>query len=552
MDEPNIILTTLSEVAKNPGKLLFGAWEFFLSWMGTRHWLAMLFLLIPGGTLLTMLSLSTYGQFRGSIAISEAYLEEVNAEELGENAKGDNQQEPDSDGQASANSLFEQESVSPRSEMMLRRILQLDTSNRSATYLVATQLAKRGRIGQARLMMRKIAAKGARGFPPSHAWLASEQISNNQIISPEDKQALLNDLEIASEWQAVSPLLMSVYADLLVSEKRVNAAMKVLEQPAKRDERLWLKLANIAKVAGRDDAFENALTRIREKHQPDIDSHTAQADQYAAVAQAALLEENIELAIQLANAGLRKSSNDLLLRRIMSEAYVIQYRKTSDVTKGRFSLELLDAAMKADSSNPAVTEEVAKLQSLGENVTPELVALLEEKLTSGKASALTHLLLANQYLTKSEFSQAIGHLEIAVRLSPNSMIALNNLAISLSRKFPDSQEKLERAEQLMVRAIQVSGTDPELLDTLGEIRMTAGKDIDAIQCFEAAINQAPNRVRTRQKLAAAYRKIGLDDMAELQEKYINTLNEQPPVSPSDTPDQDDSDRPASSGENSQI
>ncbi len=515
-DETNIFVSALGDVASSPGRLIFGGWEFFLSWLSSRSWLALVACAPPLVSLIGMLGFSVAGQFTSTQTLLERYMQQVDEEVV----TAPREQSADNPDEA-AQQLFRTETVSPASEMMLRRILQLDISNRRATYLVAAQLAKRERVGQARMMMRSIAPKGVRGFAPAHAWLAAESLSSGQVQTNQDRKTLMHDLELASSWPDVSSLLLSVYADMLVQDKRISDAITVLEKAAKHDERLWLKLASIARAQRRNDAFEFAAAKIHENLDTGLKNNTATAADFGTLSRLALLEDDIERCIELADSGLELAPDDALLRRILSEAYRIKYLQTSDVAKREFSLELLDAALKADSSNPAVTEEVAKLMVMGAQATPELLAELENKLTRGQASALTHLLLANRHLVENEFDKAIAHLEIGLRLSPNSPITLNNLAIATARHHPKDREKLARAEQLLVRAIKIAGPEAELYDSLGEVRMTAGNHVAAIECFEAAINREPERVRTRQKLAAAYRQVGLDDMADLQERFIS-------------------------------
>src|SRR5690606_19852690 len=150
---------------------------------------------------------------------------------------------------------------------------------------------------------------------------------------------------------------------------------------------------------------------------------------------------------------------------------LVQYSKTAGQNP---KLELLDLALKADSTNPRVTEEIAKLLALGKKASPELMASLEENLTNGDATAVTHLMVGNRRVMDSKLAEAVGHFEIASRMAPGAPPILNNLALALTRNSPEDPEVLKRAEMLMMRALHVAGPSAELFDSLGEIRATAG------------------------------------------------------------------------------
>ncbi len=87
------------------------------------------------------------------------------------------------------------------------------------------------------------------------------------------------------------------------------------------------------------------------------------------------------------------------------------YRKSIRKTpKGvEFNLGLLDAAMKEFPSNPNLTTEIALLEEMGVEASAELKALMEQQLASGQATALAHLILANQEIKAGRMANAIPH-----------------------------------------------------------------------------------------------------------------------------------------------
>ncbi len=93
---------------------------------------------------------------------------------------------------------------------------------------------------------------------------------------------------------------------------------------------------------------------------------------------------------------------------------------------------------------------------------------------------------------------------------------MNNLALVLSR----TDQQPERAEQLAMAAIASEPRNAHFHDSLGEIRARNGDSIGAIECYEAAIGFDPDANATRKKLADLYRELGMNEMAEVQERAL--------------------------------
>ncbi len=506
----NPYLHRIYELFGNPGRLILGLWEYFLSWLFSRQWLGMLAFCFPLVGLLCVLTTAAIGRYRSPELLLERYWGLVDADTRQFDSSSNSPTMPEQD-----------QAISDFSQALLQRIMALDTSNLRATYLVARQLGAKGRYGQARWMMRSIAGEKAKGFPPAHAWLAQDRLTRVGLHSPADQRLLIHDLEVAATWPNVSPLLNSILADVLVGERRVGEALQILEQTAAREPALWIKLARVALDQQRTQAYEDAAAQVRQRLLPKLEAQEASAEEMAQLAQLLLFEEKLDEAIQLANRACRQDASSEIARRTLSEALRMKFTKTADPDQRKFDLDLLDAAIKADGTNPKVTEEIAKLIAMGQKANLELTQALEDKLAKGEATTLTHILLANRHLLDGKMTEAIGHLEIALRLAPNSPVILNNLALAKVRQSPGDPKTLQIAEAMLTRGLQISGPNAELYDSLGEIRATAGNHVGAVESLEAAIGVDGNRPSTRRKLAVEYRAVGLHDMAAIQEQLAD-------------------------------
>jgi tetratricopeptide (TPR) repeat protein len=530
----------LVQLVASPGQTLWGLLEYGMTWISTREWLKALVFLPALLILIAFGSVLTYGRFMDVGLISERYLalfDEIQAATSSgdENRKaGEDSPLSDSKSETSSSSLLlAEDDLAPFAEDLLLRVLQLENSNTRATYLVAAQLARQGRLGQARQLMRSISDVGASGFPPAHAWLAADRVTRLGVQSEVEKQELLADLEIAIQWEGTGPLLISIYADLLEQEQRVAEALELLANASKKEPRLLPKLAAMAQKQDRsqyqqylDQALAASQARIEEL-QP---SNTATPADYATLARVTLLKEDFDAAIDAVRAGLALNGNDRELRRLLSEIYRLKYRQS--LTPNSADIAMLDLALQADPTNPAISEDVAALVAMGNSASPELVGLLQQQLSSGRATALTHLLLANRSLRTGDLAVALPHLELAHAKAPNSPVILNNLAVVLARTDPG---QLPRALELIQSAIRLSPPSAELLDSLGELQMLAGETVKAVTSFESAIGLDGSRINTREKLVEAYDKLGLKDMAEVQRKAIQKMQTSPNADDPSTP-----------------
>jgi len=121
------------------------------------------------------------------------------------------------------------------------------------------------------------------------------------------------------------------------------------------------------------------------------------------------------------------------------------------------------------------------------------------------------LLLAVSLGSQRRFDEAIGHYEIVLRKSPNSILAANNLAATLVDHKGDPQS-LERALTLS-RAFESQTPNPYLLDTLGWAHYKLGHGIDAVRVLKQATALAPDHPVLNYHLGAAYSKSGQSNEA---------------------------------------
>jgi tetratricopeptide (TPR) repeat protein len=129
----------------------------------------------------------------------------------------------------------------------------------------------------------------------------------------------------------------------------------------------------------------------------------------------------------------------------------------------------------------------------------EAAAQLEHLLPSAPQSFEIHELLGLVYAAESQDSKALEHLEIAVRLNPNSSAARTNLAANLSHAG-----KLELAAKQLQKALALDPRNSNANHDLGELYIQSGKIADAIPFLGKAQLIDPSSYNNGYDLAQAY------------------------------------------------
>ncbi len=531
----------------SPKALVFGTAELFLSWLYTRRWGYCLLTAPVLGAVLYFAGCSMYLRWLGNDQILQQYWSAIEKDSISKSAliksekRSDEVEELEGDNANEnqvSSTLMSREELTPLASMLLLKVMQLDASNTRATYLIGTVFAAQGRMAQARQLMRRIAPTTEKGFAPAHAWLAADRIQSLGIRDRETLLTLLEDLAQARQWPGVSPALMSTYADALTKENQVDQAMVVLSEAGRRDSRLKIKQAALAKQFDNNVVFEAVKSEILAPRLERIAAGKGTELDFVEVVSLRLLSEELEEASRLSQDGLKLYPSSIQLRRLLSNSYMLAYEQAvKNNATSPVRMEFLDRAMKVDPGNPLVIEKVAEIINLQEEAGDSGEALsnyLREQLAAGKATAVTHLLVAIGHLKKNELAKALVHLEIAQGLAPNNPIILNNLALCIARERP---EELQKARRMMEYALSISKPDAEMYDTYGEILVMCKDYVVAIRAFEAALQINNDRPGTRKKLAEAYTKVALTDMAEAVENKAAgaTPAKAPTTTPATTP-----------------
>ncbi len=542
----------------DPVNMVSDVWDAFDMWRGTRRWGPIL-MMIPGALLLlSVCGVAAANAIFGTNPIMKSYATkaaEVDPLKDGfgvkkdkpkdktdaggglltdENTADDERDELLSEAEKAAKAQ-EEAKDGQFADLLYRRILQLQNDNKNAKYRVANAMGRRGNMDQARAMIKSLAPSDGVGYPYAHAWLAFDLYNRlamqERMDMVEFKNEFTHHVIAASEAQIAEPdwaKVLSLYATFLLSDKSDKdhgEAINMLQRAANLDPTFLIRLSEVYRVKGQNiqsrDAADSAVARFKERlgKRDELDSDRIM------VARAYVMSNKFDDAIKVLQEGFKIRSDRPKLRRALSDVYRTMFRAQVVRAENGYkaNLGLLNMALTTDPTNPAVGEEIMWLQNLGVTVSEAMIQSLREQLASGGASAVTHLLLGNAYFNQKNLEKAIQHWELALRTDPKMVLALNNLAVAYSQL---DKPIFDQAVQLIDQAIDLSSGDPEFYDSKGEILFRAEKYVESIAAYEKALQRAPARIGTREKLIESYQKAGMTDMVDAQLNAIGRIRDE--------------------------
>ena len=198
--------------------------------------------------------------------------------------------------------------------------------------------------------------------------------------------------------------------------------------------------------------------------------------------------------------------------------YVRSLARSDDSVSRESAIRYLLAKLKAEKT-PEVARLLAGLLSVG-NVSSQLADQADEVLSQTGAAnendADLLLSIADMWLAQKKSQKSIDAYRKIVKLRPNDIVALNNLAILLGEQSDGTQEALSLIDQ----AIRIAGKQPLLLDSKAAILMLANRAEEAVPILEVAAS-ATNDPRVIFHLYQALVKSGREEESLRIKSKIN-------------------------------
>jgi tetratricopeptide (TPR) repeat protein len=200
--------------------------------------------------------------------------------------------------------------------------------------------------------------------------------------------------------------------------------------------------------------------------------------------------------------------------------YVRSLAKSEDQNAKQSAIRYLLDKLKKEKT-PEIARLLAGLLSVG-SVPEELSDQGDEALSaigsSNGNNAELLLSIADMWLAQKKSNKAIDAYRKIVKLKPNDVVALNNLAILLGEQPDGTTEALSLIDQ----AIRIAGKQPLLLDSKAAILMLANRVDEAIPILEIAAS-ATEDPRVLFHLYLALRRASRDEEADRLKSRVSPV-----------------------------
>jgi tetratricopeptide (TPR) repeat protein len=348
--------------------------------------------------------------------------------------------------------------------------------------------------------------------------LASIYIRNASLAeiqdaeSPQVKQLLTaagKQLSILCRGSQVPGEYLYTYGDFLIKQDRIVEANEIADRLNAQDPESFIATVLRARLQKLSGNLERAKTLILSWKDNSLAKLEEGAD---ASAKANIMASAGDALNEL---GASKEAEAILRQAFELDGtkgtnYVRSLARSEDSASRESAIRYLLDKLKAEKS-PEVARLLAGLLSIG-NVTKELSEegdqALSEVGSSNEQNAELLLSIADMWLAQKKSTKAIDAYKKIVKLKPNDVVALNNLAILLGEEPDGTAEALSLIDQ----AIRIAGKQPLLLDSKAAILMLANRFDEAIPILEIAAS-ATNDSRVVFHLYQALKKAGRDEEA---------------------------------------
>ncbi|MFN8739492.1 MAG: hypothetical protein ACK5YR_06200 [Pirellula sp.] len=502
----------------NPTDIASSGLTFFSEWWSTRDWKRIAIMIPPFLLLFCIGSLVLAGKLMQKTTLMGWYQNQSIkiVEEIVEGRK--ESVEPTADQIAKA-------------DLMLSRILQLGEGNLPSRFYVAQQNIAIGRVDVARSIISQIAPDNRPGLAEAHEWMAKDIVSRaarGEQVSPVVlRHHLQNSLERFD--LNFEPALYEIYASMLDQDKRFTEATRLLAKAGEISSVYQLKMVDYLVQKKLTNQAKGSADVLVAKVENSIANPKSKPEDVARdvilAARAYSMTDRIDESIKFLEKHQPNQFNMADWRRTYSENFRMKFRKSLVRSDERMQVNLnfLNVAIRADPTNVAVQSELQLLNEIGITSTPEQRKSLVNLIAQQGSSLVPKIVLAEFALVEGRVDEAITYYELILAEVPEFTIVLNNLAALLAKKSPPD---IEKARELIDRAIALTPNIAECRDTKGNIEAQAGNNDLAITEYLKALELAPARLTTREKLIKLYESLGNEPEARKQKEMLQKVKDE--------------------------
>jgi len=404
-------------------------------------------------------------------------------------------------------------------KLWLEKASLLDPNDPAIRYGLALAEEQDGRQYQARLHMEKLAPDDRAGFPDAHFWLARDLMARKLPRTAELMDTLEHHLTHAADSKHAASQAHAMLGQLMMAKNDTDGAIRHLEEAVKTNPELGIGLGILYARSEKPSVAKITHQRAREHFKGLVQADPKDVESRLRWAHCEILLENPREAERIMKEGLALDP-DPRLSTGLAQVYVLQFDRlvAQGPSKLVSAIRLLEAAMDHAPNDPEVLRRLSPVAGADGASREAARRMLSEIVARGNATATVHIMLGNIACTEGDLQGATNHYQLALRLQPKAMQALNNLAWTLARADPP---ELDRALELASAALAVEPDHPEALETRGQILAKLGRWQDCIVDLEKALPLLPGRPAVHSTLSHAYANIGDEILAEAHRRLAD-------------------------------
>jgi tetratricopeptide (TPR) repeat protein len=396
-------------------------------------------------------------------------------------------------------------------KLYLERALELGVREPKALFDLVLVSEKLGDESRKRAILERLAPDDRAVFAPAHLWKAGQILGKGEVRK-EDAANAEKQLRLVLTLEPENITAHSILGDLYFQLGLMPAAIEHLQMSDRSSTQYRLLLS---KAYAQNNENDKAVAIANELREPaEKQSRGAPRNVQARLdwAEATLLAGEEAKAVEILNEGARLAEDPRY--REARTMCLIQWSdrllKESPDNKA-VAFQLIAAGFENTPNEILLFDRALKLLKGTDSVVADVQAFLSENIATGRAVALSHLILGTYLLEGSDRDTAGIHLRQAFKLLPTGPVIANNLAWYLVQTEPADPVQ---ALSIMDAVIKEAPPNAEFIDTRAHILMKLNRWNDAISDLEFSLQTLGDRKLTHIALAEAYDHIGLADLAK--------------------------------------
>ncbi|HJN09212.1 MAG TPA: tetratricopeptide repeat protein [Pirellulaceae bacterium] len=404
-------------------------------------------------------------------------------------------------------------------DVYMRKLLRLEAMDPKIRYAMAYVAGHQGDVRRESRLLTELASS-EHGHPRAHLWMAKQIAAGKTTWTDEETDKLVGHLQAAIHSPSPPAEAHVMLGQVYLRREDYPAALVHLEAALPQRPELHLTIGQVYLILDDAQRAHGELQRAARHFEQRVETDVNDVDAIVSWALACRLQEEVSEAQAILLQGLEHQPNDPRLRRFLASNYVDESDQLMQSPLQHFAqrLQLLEKALQYAPNYPPALSRLATFFALKGDLGEQARMKLKETLAAGKATATVHLILGTQSVAKGDMKAAALHFEQAHELNPKMPVLLNNFAWLLASQ---DEPELDRALELVNRALKIQPAEPRIRETRGQIYAKQGHWRKALSDLEFALPTMVGNRELHQTLATVYHNLGDAELAVEHERRAN-------------------------------